>query len=539
MITRPCSCDKFVPRHPYRPGRDCQKCWLYAHRAPVRRAWGGDFAETLPLDIARPDMPVAQLADLLAEYPTDLPDGWKFWPLTREAHLLLAERFLANVPPYPEGKFAGRGAVICGGGRYEASVYVCVKMLRHVGWMHPIQIWHRGAEEPVSDRVRKLPGVEVVDILPYADRASRPLLGGWEAKTLAILASPFEDVLFLDADCYPLYNPDECFEPQNNPHGIVVWPDHHGGELGVHWPTYGMEPDAASLNGGHYVFTKRKAWPVLQLAHHFDSHSNYYYSYTWIDMTHGGLGDQEQMRVALHKLKAPHTRYADRPLSMAASSYLQPGPSGRPLFVHRLANKFAGANEFPTPPLWSPAHLPLEATAWRYFLEWLAMPVDSPEFPDEVPGWFSERECRLWYASCRGRDVLELGRHHGRSTVVAASSARSVVSLDRLTTADADGWLQRYNLRHKVWLREGEFHELVPTSGGPFSACLIDGAHDYLSVRTDIDSVLPRLAIGAVLGFHDYEDPAFPGVKVAVDAAAAHHGWHLVERADHLAVFQT
>lgn len=539
MTTRPCSCDRFAPRRPYRPGRDCHKCWLFAHRAPVRRAWGGDPTEAVPVDFARPDMPVEQLADLLADHPADLPDGWKFWPATRAAHLLLVERLLADMPPYPGGKFAGRGAVICGGGRYEASVYVCARMLRHVGWAHPIQVWHRGADEPVSARVRNLPGVEVVDGAAHAARANRPLLGGWEAKTQAILASPFEEVLFLDADCYPIYNPDECFEPANNPHGIVVWPDHHGGELGVHWPTYGLDRDADSLNGGHYVFTKRKAWPVLQLAHHYDSHSSYYYSYTSFDVRLGGLGDQEQMRAALHKLKAPHTRYAARPLSMAAHSYLQAGPHGRPLFVHRQANKFAGPNEFPSPPLWSPGHLPMEVTAWKFFLEWLALPTDSPEFPDEVPGWFSEGECRLWHRSCRDREVLELGRYHGRSTVVAASAARAVVSLDRLTSADADGWLQRYGLRHKVWLREGEFRDLVPTSGGPFSACFIDGAHDYDSVRTDIESVLPHLTGGAVLGFHDYEDPAFPGVKAAVDEAAARHGWRLLDRADHLAVFQT
>ena len=379
MITRPCSCDRFQPRRAYRPRRDCHKCWLFAHRSSVREAWGGNPTEAIPIEMARPDMTVAELADLLSEHPTALPDGWKFWPVTRQAYLLLVERFLANMPAYPEGKFTGRGAVVCGGGRYEASVYVCCRMLRHVGWSYPIQVWHRGADEPVSDRVRRLPGVEVVDILPVADQADRPIQGGWDAKTLAILASPFEEVLFLDADSYPVSNPEECFEPHNNPHGIVVWPDLPHVELGIHWPTYGLECDNHTLNGGHYIFRKRDAWRVLQLAHHYDSHNKYYYSYTFIDVQVGALGDQEQMRVALHKLQPRYTRYADVPIVKDGCSFLQAGPSGRTLFVHRIGNKFAAPGVFASPPQWLPGQLPMEATAWKYFLEWLTAESDSGE----------------------------------------------------------------------------------------------------------------------------------------------------------------
>ena len=112
-----------------------------------------------------------------------------------------------------------------GGGSYEAGAYVACQMLRHVGWTHPIQVWHRGPGEPVSARVRRLPGVEVVDAEAHPARPGRRILGGWESKVFAILNSPFEEVLFLDADCYPIYDPDECFRPAHNPHGIVTWPE--------------------------------------------------------------------------------------------------------------------------------------------------------------------------------------------------------------------------------------------------------------------------------------------------------------------------
>jgi len=537
-VARPCRCDRFTPGRPHDPARDCARCWLYAHRPEVRRAWGGDPAGCVPLPALGPDTPPADLVDLLAGPVFELPDGWRFWDATRAAHLLLAERFLADLPPYPDGQFAGRGAVLCGGGAYEASVYVACRMLRHVGWRHPIQVWHRGPAEPVSDRVRRLPGVEVVDAEAHPARAGRRLLGGWEAKSLAVLNAPFEDVLFLDADCYPIFDPDECFAPAHNPHGIVTWPDNPVGDGVVHWASYGVPPDGkAGLNGGHYVFSKRRAWPVLNLAGHYDNHSDYYYWRSIRDVAVGAFSDQEQVRVALHRLGVPSHRYTARPIACVGGTYLQAGPHGRTLFVHRFANKFAAPGDFPSPPQWQPGGFPMEATAWRYFLEWMTAPAGEAAFPDEVPGWFTRAECALWARTCRDRDVLELGRHHGRSTVVAAGTARRVVSLDLASAGPADHWLQRYGVRHKVWLREGPFAGLVPTSGGPFSACLIDGRHDRDSVAADVAAVLPHLTPGARLAFHDYDDPAHPDVAPTVDAAVARHGWHRADRADHLAVF--
>src|SRR5438034_382683 len=116
---RPCTCDRFTRGRPYVAGRDCPKCWVFAHRPAVRRAWGGNPADCASLFAARPGMPVNKLAELLAGPPLAMPEGWRLWPTTRKAHLLLAKRFLASMPPYPKGRFAGRGAVICGGGRYE------------------------------------------------------------------------------------------------------------------------------------------------------------------------------------------------------------------------------------------------------------------------------------------------------------------------------------------------------------------------------------------------------------------------------------
>ncbi len=80
---------------------------------------------------------------------------------------------------------------------------------------------------------------------------------------------------------------------------------------------------------------------------------------------------------------------------------------------------------------------------------------------------------------------------------------------------------------------------MVSESGGPFDACLIAGAFNRRRVEASIAVAVPHLTPGAVLGFHDYGDPAYPDVKQAVDAAAARSGWRLVCKADYLGVFTT
>src|SRR5262249_28176496 len=57
-----------------------------------------------------------------------------------------------------------------------------------------------------------------------------------------------------------------------------------------------------------------------------------------------------------------------------------------------------------------------------------------------VPGWLSYAEGRALWELARGKRVLELGRFHGRSTVVLAQSAREVVSVDVSDPALAANW---------------------------------------------------------------------------------------------------
>ena len=281
----------------------------------------------------------------------------------REFHRILREQFIEKMPPYPEGQFAGRGALILGGGKYEASVYVAIQMLRSCGWKHPIEVWFRSHEEYLSPRIRRLPGVAVIDATELLQKAHRRSFSGWETKTFATIHSRFEEILYLDADAYPVRNPEFCFDYLQS--GLMVWPDGIYGDSLIDFSGYDLPHDGKiAINGGHYVLRKRQAWSVLQLANWFDNYSDYYYLC--------GCGDQDAMRAAIARLGYVVDRIPRDGEVYHWRCFVQRGPdSPETLFVHRQGNKFALPGEFHHPPEYSP-NLPREAEAWQWFQDWMS-----------------------------------------------------------------------------------------------------------------------------------------------------------------------
>lgn len=221
-----------------------------------------------------------------------------------ERYQSLAREAIACCPAYPTDRFAGRGVVICGGGRtYFTCAWVCIHMLRHLGCRLPIELWYLGPFEmsaPMQKLVEPL-GVTCVDA--HAVRAQHPVerLNGWELKPYSILHSCFEEVLFLDADNVPVVDPARFFdcEPYRQA-GALFWPDFHPlDRRNPIWTAteveYLYEP---SFESGAIVVDKRRCWAELQLTMHYNEHSDFYYR-------HVG-GDKDTFHLAWRRLERPY-----------------------------------------------------------------------------------------------------------------------------------------------------------------------------------------------------------------------------------------
>jgi len=185
----------------------------------------------------------------------------------------------ASLPPYPTGRFQGRGVVIPGGGvKYFPSAWVCIHILRHVGCTLPIELWHLGPDE-MSDEMKSLVeplGVTCVDALEVQKQYPVRTVGkanggheGWELKPYSILHSRFREVLFFDADNMPVVDPTFLFEtPQYQKSGSIFWPDPFiYRPEDIIWTLTGVAHRKEwQFESGQIIVDKEHCWKPLNLA---------------------------------------------------------------------------------------------------------------------------------------------------------------------------------------------------------------------------------------------------------------------------------
>jgi len=206
---------------------------------------------------------------------------------------------LNSEPP----RCTGQGIVIAGGGKYLAWSWVLVKWIRSLHCQLPIQIWHLGKEEmPAWARgeFAKL-DAETVDALALLPTHPHRMLGlyaaqkhwthaGWVLKNYAIIHAPWEQVLFLDADCFPATDP----TPVMNSLEVRASGGLFFSDVANHAPSVwgylhcGISVPNKEWEAGQYIVNKRLGWVGLQWANFFNEHADVFFG-----LFHGDKGTLE------------------------------------------------------------------------------------------------------------------------------------------------------------------------------------------------------------------------------------------------------
>jgi hypothetical protein len=178
--------------------------------------------------------------------------------------------------------------------------------------------------------------------------------------------------------------------------------------------------------------------------------------------------------------------------------------------------------------------------AWRRGSDAGATPIVALEIRSAV----TEAECRALAERARGKRVLEVGSYLGRSTIALASTAAVVHTVDFHPPEDVEGGapttaipllenLDRYDVRHKVAAHVGYAQVVLPElRRASFELAFLDAQHQREAVEEDLNLVLPLVAAGGTIAFHDYGLPGTEhlgewhpfGVTEVVDAFAARLG---------------
>jgi predicted O-methyltransferase YrrM len=133
-----------------------------------------------------------------------------------------------------------------------------------------------------------------------------------------------------------------------------------------------------------------------------------------------------------------------------------------------------------------------------------------------IDGWLSEGQARDLFQAAelttRG-SIVEIGSHHGRSTIVLASAApqSEVVAIDPFDSARWGGGVDAYPTFQGNLARAGvEVRLLRMTSGeaarewdGPIGLLFVDGAHTVAAARQDLDDWEPHVVEGGRVFVHD------------------------------------
>jgi hypothetical protein len=147
----------------------------------------------------------------------------------------------------------------------------------------------------------------------------------------------------------------------------------------------------------------------------------------------------------------------------------------------------------------------------------------------------------------RGQVVLECGAFYGYSTVVLASVAAHVHSVDwhhgdkdagaYETLQDYMANLTRYDVADRVTAHVGRFEQILPMlRASSFDGCFLDGQHDRASVDRDLEMVRRLMRRPSWIAVHDY---GLFDVKPALDDFVRGHGYRYEGVIETLAVVRS
>ncbi len=268
------------------------------------------------------------------------PKGWWTWKNVHQAQRLLSQEFLDQLPAYP-GDESECGIVVVGGGKYLPSAYVTCRVIRHLGCELPIELWHLEGE--IAGAESAFDGLNVAFRNADLIKARHPFRfldenwwKGWQLKAYALLYSGFEKLLLLDADCYPLRNPEFLLECEVfRRHGAVFWPDIPSSRCLLtpkQVAVFGLPPfQDQAAESGQILMNRRASWRELSLAGHHNQQADFTYQILW--------GDKNTFPIAWKQLGQKYGRLWPSSRSFLEGIY-QFDERGQPLFLHRCTGKF-------------------------------------------------------------------------------------------------------------------------------------------------------------------------------------------------------
>ncbi|OJK04090.1 hypothetical protein ASPACDRAFT_57427 [Aspergillus aculeatus ATCC 16872] len=238
----------------------------------------------------------------------------------KQAHTAFANA-IERAPPELNYQPHTRGLVSTAGGPYLPVLLISLRMLRRTGSTLPMEVFLADWEEYDGYLCQVvLPSLnaqcvvlsEILEAVP--DSTNK--IEKYQYKIFAMLFSSFEEILFLDADAFPLQKPEELFtaDPFKSK-GLVTWPDfwrpttsplYYKISSPKESGTQPAKPTALrqSTESGEVLVSKRTHLRTLLLAAYYNFYGPSHY-YPLLSQGAAGEGDKETFLAAANALDEP------------------------------------------------------------------------------------------------------------------------------------------------------------------------------------------------------------------------------------------
>ncbi len=232
-----------------------------------------------------------------------------------------------------------RGIVSTAGGQYLPVFLATLRMLRRTGSELPVEVYMKDAsehEKSICEEV--LPKLDARCLI-LADVMKKDFIEHYQLKVFAVLLSSFEEVVWMDADCFPLQKPELLLDSETfKSTGLITWPDFWETTVSPLYFRISKQEEPPmnarqATEAGAFVISKKSHLRTLLLSAYYNYYGPSHY-FRLLSQGAPGEGDKETFLQAASALGEPFYAVSERvqavghpaPGGMSGSAMAQSDP---------------------------------------------------------------------------------------------------------------------------------------------------------------------------------------------------------------------
>ncbi|KAL4895186.1 mannosyltransferase putative-domain-containing protein [Aspergillus ambiguus] len=210
-----------------------------------------------------------------------------------------------------------RGIVTTAGGTYLPVFVSSLRMLRRTGSVLPVEIYMKDASEYEKQLCEEILPEMDVRCMVLSDVIGKDPIEHFQLKIFAVLFSSFEEVIWMDADCFPLDKPELLLnnEPYKS-NGLVTWPDFWASSVSPEYFRISRQEippmtERQSSEAGIFLVSKQSHYLTLLLAAYYNYYGPSHY-FRLLSQGGPGEGDKETFLQAARAVGEPFYAVSER-----------------------------------------------------------------------------------------------------------------------------------------------------------------------------------------------------------------------------------